>query len=145
MLNRILIFQEAFFACSLCLFMAIQVLVLVDNESFAVAAFENRVFHFLLEPKGVIFFIASQGQQRLILLFGVIRSFGCSDHWIQLGDHDGKFSDGAKLPPIQLVDEMAESEVVLLFFLEALSGQLEFALDSSHEKIVDDNVAGWIF
>ena len=39
---------------------------------------------------------------------------------------------------------MAEGVVIFLLAFGFLDGELEFALNFSHEKIVDNNVVGWL-
>ena len=39
---------------------------------------------------------------------------------------------------------MAEGVVIFLFAFGLLNGELEFALNFSHEKVVDNNIVSWL-
>ena len=61
-----------------------------------------------------------------------------------MGDHDGAFSNRAKNTSSKLIDKMAEGVVIFLFAFGLLNGELEFALNFSHEKVVDNNIVSWL-
>ena len=57
-----------------------------------------------------------------------------------LGDDGGALGQGSELAPGEFVDEVAEVVVVLLLAAQILDGDLQLALDLSHEHVVDEHV-----
>jgi len=77
----------------------------------------------------------------LFLVVGLVA--GC-DHGVQLGKHDRTLSNSPKLSSGEFVHEMAEDVVIFFLSFDILDGKLKLALNSVHEKIVDDDVVGRI-
>ena len=74
----------------------------------------------------------------------VVVLFAGFNHGVELRYHDGTLSNGAKHPPGQLVDKVAECVVVLLLSLHVLNRQLQLILHFPHEEVVYHYVIGWI-
>lgn len=65
-----------------------------------------------------------------------------SHHGVELRDNGGTLCQGPVLAPGEFVEEVAEGEVVFFLAGYLLDGELELALDSAHEEVVDDDVVG---
>ena len=83
-------------------------------------------------------------QSGWFLFLRIVGAFAGSNHGIKLRNDESTVWDGPKVASSELIDVVTKHIIILFLPFGLVNWKLQLALNSSHEKVVNHNIIGWL-